>query len=227
MHRWKEMSCITGKETRALQENKVMRCGKDIHALQEKDSCIIKRGTIHTQQENKVMHCGKEILPLQEKESCIARGKIHVQQKRTKSCIAENRFMYQAKRFMHHDKIACIARKRFMCYKRKKSCIVRDIYLSREENVKRIIKDDIERIINILHQPFITLTSNEEYFEDYIAIIRHKLICFTSNPMELMSNIKGEQLIINMVKDCLSFEMHFYAMSLISVSIKTIRKDEF
>ena len=48
MHRWKEMSCITGKETRALQENKVMRCGKDTHALQEKDSCIIKRGTIHT-----------------------------------------------------------------------------------------------------------------------------------------------------------------------------------
>ena len=46
--------------------------------------------------------------------------------------------------------------------------------------------------------------------------------------MESTSNVQGEQLSVNMVKDTIPpFELHFMLMSFISVFVESIQEDEF
>ena len=92
-----------------------------------------------------------------------------------------------------------------------------------------LCNNDIKRTINILHQPiFITLTSKEEYIEDYIANMRHKLYFLYIKPDEVDVTCSRRAIKCQHGKrHCLPFELHFYANEFISVFVGSIQEDEF
>ena len=112
--------------------------------------------------------------------------------------------------------------------RRRNSCISREIFTHRHQlhsfilikvNIKRSIEDDIKRNVSTLNKLSFMLTSNE----DYIANIRHKLYFLYVKLTELTSNIEGEQLNVNTVKDTISrLNCIFMLTSFISAFVESI-----
>jgi len=115
--------------------------------------------------------------------------------------------------------------------KRKKSCIARErthasrkeIHTSREKDLPitrrststalfSLQKWHQENYQHITSAYFIALTSKEEYIEDYMANIRHKLYLFHVKPDRVDVECSRRTIKCQHGKrHCLPFELHFYA----------------
>lgn len=219
------------RRSHALKEKihasqKIMHCGEVMHC---KNRIHASRGNIM----HHIKSCITRRYSCIEEKSCIARGEF--MHRRNKSCIAREKFMHRGKKsciareFMHCGKVthhkrrnSCIVE--MSCLVEKKSCTTREgnrksqekyLLIIRNEispiffiltrlNIKKTIKDDIKKKVNTA-LAFIYFDIKKYYIEDYITNIRHKLYSLYVEPIELTSNVKGEKLSDNTVKDTISY----------------------
>uniref|UniRef100_M1DB30 Uncharacterized protein n=1 Tax=Solanum tuberosum TaxID=4113 RepID=M1DB30_SOLTU len=115
------------------------------------------------------MHCKRKKSCIAEK-SCIARERSHASRRSN---------ALQKKIHASREKDSCIAGEGVMHRKRK-------IYSSQENQYRlhhfSLQKRHQENRQHITSTYFISLTSNEEYIEDYIANMRHKLYLLCVEP---------------------------------------------
>lgn len=154
------------------------------HALRERDPFLARKWTMN-RMEKEFMYHVKEFMLCKWRNPCIIRERCHLMQ--------GNKFIHSKKIMHSKTRMSCIAREGVMDYRR-------EIYPWREDNIKRIIKDDINRsvnnnienIINISHQPFYCF-DKEESLNIIFQIWDTRFICFTSNQRSWSQMFKGSK----------------------------------
>jgi len=151
-----------GKNIHASRENRFMHCKRKSHVSRERDSCIAREWFMHRGKE--IMHRGKRFIHSKKKKPCIAREKAmhsgkqsHTSRERD-SCIAREGVMHRGK-VMHREEVMH-CKGRFMHREKRFIHRGRKIYPSQEDQHRLhyfLCKNDIKRIINILHQPILLL----------------------------------------------------------------------